>query len=388
MDLRICLGRIIVGSMATATSPSIYAVVGSDEAKIKLAARALADKLTPPDAGEFGLEIVDGAVEGADLARAKLLETVQALLTLPFFGGGKLVWLKNATFFADSVTGRAESVLEAVESFVGELKKGLPPDIILLVSALDIDKRRSFYKTLGKLGQVQVFDKIETGRGNWEEQVEQIVTTEARTLGLRFEREALELFVQLVGTDTGQIGNELEKLDLFFGQKAKLVTADLVRTLVARTKEGVVFDLGNAIARRDLRSALRLVDLLLRQGESSVGILLVAVIPTVRNLLVVKDLMVRHKLRPPEQPFFFGKTLERLPAQDVRHLPRKKDGTVNAYSLGIAAQSAGKYSVQELKSALTACLEANQQCVTTQLDASLVLSQVIVRICAPSVKKM
>ncbi|MEO7934580.1 MAG: DNA polymerase III subunit delta [Chthoniobacterales bacterium] len=374
--------------MPAAKSSSIYAVVGSDEAKIKLAARALAEKLSPPDAGEFGLEIVDGCVEGAEAARAKILEAVQALLTLPFFGGGKLVWLKNATFFADSVTGRAEAVLEAVESFSELLKKGLPPDVVLLISALDIDKRRSFYKSLGKLGEVQVFDKIETGRGNWEEQVEALVMTEARRLGLRMERDALELFVQLVGADTGQMGNELEKLDLFFGTtEPKLVTADLVRSLVARTKEGVVFDLGNAIARRDLRSALRLVDLLLRQGESAVGILLVAVIPTVRNLLVVKDLMVRHKLRPPEQPFFFGKTLERLSAEDTRHLPRKKDGTVNGYSLGIAAQSAGKYSLAELKSALTACLEANQLCVTTQLDASLVLSQVIVRVCAPAAGK-
>ena len=366
---------------------TIYAIVGSDEAKIKLAARALAEKLTPPDAGEFGLEIVDGAVEGADAARAKLMETVQSLLTLPFFGGGKLVWLKNATFFADSVTGRAESVLEAVEAFTEELKKGLPPDVVLLISALDIDKRRSFYKTLGKLAEVQVFDKIETGRGNWEEQVEAIVTTEARDLGLRFEREALELFVQLVGADTAQIQNELQKLDLFFGQNPKIVTTEIVRNMVARTKEGVVFDLGNAIARRDLRSALRLVDMLLRQGESAVGILLVAIIPTVRNLLVVKDLMVRHKLRPPDQPFFFGKTLDRLAARDVKHLPKKKDGTVNSFSLGIAAQSATKYSVPELKSALTACLEANQQCVTTQLDASLVLSQVIVRICAPPISK-
>ncbi|HEX8310782.1 MAG TPA: hypothetical protein VF614_05650, partial [Chthoniobacteraceae bacterium] len=110
--------------MPPANTSSIYGIVGSDEAKIKLAARAMAEKLTPADSGEFGLEIVDGCVEGAEMARAKLMETVQSLLTLPFFGGGKLVWLKNATFFADSVTGRAESVLEAVDSFVELLKKG------------------------------------------------------------------------------------------------------------------------------------------------------------------------------------------------------------------------------------------------------------------------
>ena len=46
--------------------------------------------------------------------------------------------------------------------------------------------------------------------------------------------------------------------------------------------------------------------------------------------------MMRHKLSRPQQPFFFGKTLEKLPESATAHLPRKKDGTVNTYALGLA----------------------------------------------------
>lgn len=367
------------GKLATVTTSTIYAVVGSDESEVKRVARDLSLKLAPKGAGEFGVEIIDGAAENAEQARQRVTHTIDALLTLPFFGDGKLVWLKNASFLADTVTGKSESVLEAVEMLSEKLQAGLGPDVTFLLSAPDIDKRRSFYKTLGKIANLQVLDKIDTSRGNWEEQVEALIAAEGRKTGLRFDRDALELFVQLTGADTRQIANELEKLDLYLGKK-RVVDHDTVRLLVAQTREGVVFELGNVLARRDLRESLILVDQLLRQGETAIGILFAAIIPTVRNLLVAKDLMVRYKLRPPDNPFNFARNLERLPQDAIRHLPRKKDGTVNTFSLGFAAQGAMKYQLPELEEALEACLEANQKMVTTQLDPALILTQLIVRI--------
>ena len=85
----------------TATA-NIYAVVGSDEAEVKRAAAELAAKLTPPDAGDFGLEVIDGVADNAEQAASRIRSTIEALQTLPFFGGGKLVWLKNANFLGDS----------------------------------------------------------------------------------------------------------------------------------------------------------------------------------------------------------------------------------------------------------------------------------------------
>jgi len=153
-----------------------------------------------------------------------------------------------------------------------------------------------------------------------------------------------------------------------------------VRKLVSLSRAGIVFELGNALAARDLNRALALLDQLLFQGENVMGILIVAIIPTVRNLLVVKDLMVRHRLSKPAQPFFFGKTLDRLPPAAVAHLPRKKDGTVNAYSLGIAAMHAHQFDIQELLEGLQACLEANVRLVTSSLEPKVVLSQLLVRL--------
>jgi DNA polymerase-3 subunit delta len=61
-------------------------------------------------------------------------------------------------------------------------------------------------------------------------------------------------------------------------------------------------------------------------------------------------------------------------------LPRKKDGSVNAYGLGIAAQQAGRFETAQLIEAMRACLSANIQLVTTQLDHELILTEVVVKL--------
>src|SRR5207248_6798752 len=111
----------------------------------------------------------------------------------------------------------------------------------------------------------------------------------------------------------------LEKIDIFLG-KERRVNVDLVRELVPLSRAGVIFELGNALAERDLERALTLVRRLLDQGESAIGILLVAILPTIRNLLLAKDLMERHRLQRPHAPFQFISTLNRLPAAATEHL--------------------------------------------------------------------
>src|SRR4029077_16913490 len=110
---------------------------------------------------------------------------------------------------------------------------------------------------------------------------------------LQFDDDALDLFVLLTGGNTRQIETELEKLDIFLGSstgslpvgkagvssaslatsprdesvgltgemaaipKARMaaprITADLVRKLVPLSRAGVIFELSNALAARDLQ---------------------------------------------------------------------------------------------------------------------------------------
>jgi DNA polymerase-3 subunit delta len=379
MPLSPCDEIAMPKAKAKAASANIYAVLGSDEAEVKRVAAELASNLTPPGAGDFGLEIIDGAADNADQAEARVRSAIEALQTLPFFGSSKVVWLKNVNFLGDDQKARSAAVQSALEELSELIGAGFGPGSTLLLSATDVDKRRSFYKTLLKQAEVQVFDRLDSGRSGWEEEALEIVQQRARKRKLQFDDDALDLFVLLTGGDTRQIDNELEKIDTFLG-KDRGVNGELVRELVPLSRAGVIFELGNALAARNLQLSLKLVQRLLDQGESAIGILLVAIVPTVRNLLLAKDLMERYRLPRPHSPFQFISSVNRLPADATDHLPRKKDGSVNAYALGIAAQQAGRFETAQLIQAMRACLEANVQLVTTQLDHELILTEVVVKL--------
>ena len=364
---------------ATTATAKIYAVVGSDEAEVKRVAAELAEKLTPPEAGDFGLEIIDGVTENADQAAGRIRSTIEALQTLPFFGSTKVVWLKSANFLGDTQISRAASVQSALEELSDLIENGLGSDVTFLISATEVDKRRSFYRSLVKRAELQVFDRLDSSRSGWEEEATEIVRGRAKKRKLQFDEDALDLFVLLTGGDTRQIENELDKIDIFLGGERR-VKVDQVRELVPLSRAGVIFELGSALAARDLELALTLIRRLLDQRESAIGILLVAILPTIRNLLLAKDLMERYRLARPHAPFQFISTINRLPADATEHLPRKKDGSINAYALGIAAQHAHRFETKQLIEGMQACLRANLQLVTTQLDHELVLTQIVVKL--------
>jgi DNA polymerase-3 subunit delta len=358
---------------------NIYAVVGSDEAEVKRIAAELAEKFTPPGLGDFGLEVIDGCADNAEQAASRIRSAIEALQTLPFMGGSKLVWLKNANFLGDNAIGRAASVQTALEELSEIINADLGNDVTFLFSATEADKRRSFYKALTKRAEVQVIDRLDSNRSGWEEEAGEIVRARANKLKLQFDENALELFVLLTGGDTRQIDNELDKIDIFLGQDRQ-VTSEYVRELVPLSRAGVIFELGNALAVRDLERALKLVRRLLDQGETAIGILLVAILPTIRNLLLAKDLMERHRLQRPHAPFTFISAINRLPASATEHLPRKKDGSINGYALGIAAQNAHRFETRQLVEAMQTCLEANLKLVTSQLDHELILTEIVVKL--------
>src|SRR5438067_2345317 len=107
---------------------NMHAVVGSDESAVKRQAAELAQKLAPAEDGEFGLETIDGAADNVEQAAAAIRSTIDALQTIPLFGGGKLVWLKSANFLSDDVKGKSASVLEPLEDLGALINSGLAGD--------------------------------------------------------------------------------------------------------------------------------------------------------------------------------------------------------------------------------------------------------------------
>ena len=358
---------------------SLYLITGNDEAEVRRVAQEKALQLAPEGMDAFGLEIIEAPNDTVDASITALEETCQALLTFPFLSSGKLVWLKNVTFLKDTPAGRSEAVQKALEKLLAIAKKGLPQGITFLMSAPEPDKRRTFFKGFTALAQTTLCNQPDFGFQATEEDISHWILDRAKARGILLEPKAADVIGMRIGAESGPIEMELTKLSTAVGE-GKMITETMARTLVPTTRAGGIFDLSNAIGSRDLPLALATLEQLQRQGESSIGILLAAIVPAVRNLLLVKDLMMRHRLSPPARANFFTTTLQKLPASETAHLPRKKDGSLNAYGLGLAAMNAPAYSREELISSFLACRNTNRQLLQGEHSEEVLLTQLVLTI--------
>jgi DNA polymerase-3 subunit delta len=204
----------------------------------------------------------------------------------------------------------------------------------------------------------------------------------ADQLGLKFENEALELFIMLAGERSKQIANELEKLDLFLGKERRVVTLEDVRTLVPLSREAVVFEIGQAIQKGHVVRAIQLVDEQLAAEESAIGIMRASIIVVVRNLYMAKLILEKFKAPTGNYGAFAG-ALNRLPAADRAWLPQKKDGTgVNLYPVYLVVSHAKHFSLEGLQHVMEQTQRADQALVTTGLDHRMVLHRLIAQIAA------
>ncbi len=366
------------------TSPqnagNFFAVVGSDEGLVREKALLLYNQLTNGVDDGFTHETIDGIADNSESAFEICSSTVQALLTIPMFGGDKVVWLRNANFLADNVTGRSQRTEAGVESLRNTLEKGIPNGVKFLLTAQGVDKRRGFWKFIEKSADVQVHDRIDTSRDDWQDQVASLVTKRARELGLTFDRDAMALFVMLAGEQSQQIGNELEKLDLYLGPERREVTEDDVRVLVPLSRAAVVFEIGKAIQIGNAARAIQLIDQQLEADESAIGIMRASIIGVVRNLFMAKLIIEKFKVPTGNYSAFSG-GLNRLAEADSAWLPQKKDGSgVNVFPIFLAADNAKNFDLASLQHVMEATLKADQALVTTGLDHRLVLHRLIVEI--------
>ena len=361
---------------------NFHVVVGTDDGMVREEALALYNHLTGGNDDGFTHETIDGNADNSEGAFQLCSSAIQSLMTMPMFGGDKVVWLRNVNFLGDDVTGRAQRTEAGVEMLRSTMEKGLPDGIKFLLSADKVDKRRAFWKFLNKSANVQSFDKIDISRDGWQDEVGRLVEGRANELGLDFESDALELFIMLAGEQTKQIANELEKLDLYLGKERRTVTEDDVRKLVPLSRAAVIFETGKAIQTGNVARAIQLIDEQLEAEESAIGIMRASIINVVRNLYMAKLILERFKAPSGNYSSFAG-ALNKLPAADRAWLPMKKDGSgVNVFPIFLAVQNARNFDLAGLQHVMEKTQAADQALVTTGLDHRLVLHRLIAEIAA------
>ena len=109
-------------------------------------------------------EIIEATVSNSGDALKVIARLREALQTLPFFGSGKVVWLRDCNFLGEERAASAQAVTETLAELAEELKVFKWQSVRLLISAGKVDKRKTFFKTLDKIGTVESFAGLVGGR--------------------------------------------------------------------------------------------------------------------------------------------------------------------------------------------------------------------------------
>jgi len=370
--------------MPAARTPPLALICGEDEFAVKQRARELYQQWCD-EPGGMDHEIIDAAVANSGDALAAIARLREGLQTLPFFGSGKVIWLRDCNFLGDERTASAQAVTETLAELAEELKTFSWQGVRLLISAGKVDKRKIFFKTLDKIGTVETL----AGWGddkNWADRAEMEARSAIRERQKEIAEEALAELVNRIGPNPRLLDSEIEKLCLFVGSRTRIGAGD-VAAVCTRNKTARAFALGDALGDRDLPRTLsgldeELWELKFNSQKSEIG-LLYGLIAKVRAMLLLKEMLREGWIKPEADYHRFKAQLDRVPPEKLPADRRFNPLSLNPYVLYKALPHAKKYSQDELVRAMDLLLRCNRRLVSSGLEEALVLQQALVQIIAP-----
>lgn len=159
-------------------------------------------------------------------------------------------------------------------------------DIILIYEEKEFNKNNSLFKFLKKNAKSQEF-KFLTGQ-----RLKTWIKKEFDRYETKIDPGVLEKLIEYIGNDLWQMSNEIRKLASF--RNNKIVKAEDIELLVRSRIETDIFKTIDAIADKNKKQALNLLHKHLEKGDSPLY-LLSMINYQFRNLLIVKDLIEKHK---------------------------------------------------------------------------------------------
>ena len=372
--------------MAAATTTSLALVCGDDDLAVKQRAKEIFQQWSA-ELGGMDHETIEATVGNGGDALTVLGKLREALQTLPFFGGGKVVWLRDCNFLGEDRTASSSAVTEALAELAEELKIFSWQSVRLLISAGKVDKRKFFYKTLDKLGSVETFTTWSQEDKDWTERAEMAAREALQKRRKEIAGEAMDELVSRAGLNARQLENEIEKLCVFVGERPKIGLAD-VAAICSRSKTAKAFALGDALGDRDLPRLLKRLDEELWEAKfdkdkSEIG-LLYGLIGKVRAMLLLKEMLREGWVKDTRDYNSFKAQLERVPVDKLPAEKKFNPLALNPYVLYKALPQVKKYTAAELVRAMDVLLQCNRRLVSSGLDETLVLQQALVQIVTPS----
>lgn len=311
----------------------IYLVFGEEPFLIDQAVKAIRAKVSLNGTEDFNYD----SFNAAETPAAKVMDSVEQI---PMMTERRLVIYRGVDSLKE----------DSWKSLMPILERPVQSTCFVLV-AEKIDKRKKFFKAIGENGiQVELKKPYENQVATWIEYI-------AYLCEIKISREASSALQQLVGTNLSEIHNEVVKIRSYINGRKQIELADVL-DVVSKARIDNVFDLTDAIAKRDRAQALLCLANLLEHGQNEMGIL----------ALILRQLRIFAQLRDGQRQ---GLSSTRLST---------KVGVPEFFIKKYMAQSS-QWDEHKLDRAIEALYDTDRALKSSQVASHIWLENFILRTC-------
>ena len=200
-----------------------------------------------------------------DLEETPIEVALEDAETIPFFGERKVIVMNNPFFLtAEKTKSKVEHNIKKLEAYLNEPS---PYTTIIFIGNYEkLDERKKITKLLKSVASVLEAKKLN------EQEIKKWVKQRAAYNYVEIDPNGIETLLSLAGTNLSLLTTEIDKMALYV-QDTKLITHEIVESLVAKSLEQNIFTLVDKVISKKIDEALRIYYDLLKQNEEPLKIL-------------------------------------------------------------------------------------------------------------------
>ncbi|MCI8484266.1 MAG: DNA polymerase III subunit delta [Lachnospiraceae bacterium] len=264
-------------------------------------------------------------------------EIVNLADTVPFFADHRLILIENSGAFKHSA--------ETLAAYLDHI----PEFTCLVFVENEIDKRSKMYNKVKKNGRIVEFTRQK------EEILTQWILGRLKREEKKITRSVMQLFLEKAGNDMENIDRELEKL-FCYTLGREVITEEDVEAVCVGQITGKIFQMVDKIAEGKQKQALELYYDLLTLREPPMRIL----------FLIGRQFQILLQVKELERQGYDRKTMA-------------SKAKVPEFALRKHLAQAKRFTKKQLKEAVTACVQAEEDVKTGNMNDKMAVELLIVR---------
>jgi DNA polymerase-3 subunit delta len=209
-----------------------------------------------------------------DLDQGSMDEVLNLALNLPMFASCQIIIIRGLEKFKDSHLTRLASYF-----------KNPSPFTTLIFVGGEMDRRKKIYQMLLDSTMAVELDAPK------EQELRAWATAKMKAAGCKMDPDAMDFLLEMLGSDSGRLSQEVEKLILLAGEERQ-ISLGRVSESVGFSREHTVFEFLNSVAAQENKKALRLLEEMISDPGEVPGVLALLA-RQLRQFLQVRELTGR-----------------------------------------------------------------------------------------------